>query len=48
MLLIGFFGIDPERQLPLFLGWTMGWTIAFLAVCWVKGERPRWRWGGRD
>jgi len=48
MLLIGVFGIDPERQLPLFLGWTTGWTLALVAVCWVKGERPRWRWGGRD
>lgn len=20
-------------------------TAVFLAVCWIKGERPRWRWG---
>ena len=23
-------------------------TIALIAVCWVTGEPPRWRWGGRD
>jgi hypothetical protein len=21
-------------------------SAALLAVCWWKGERPRWRWGG--
>ena len=20
-------------------------TICFIAICWFKGERPRWRWG---
>ena len=20
-------------------------TTALLAICWLKGERPRWRWG---
>jgi len=20
-------------------------TALFIAVCWIKGERPRWRWG---
>ncbi len=48
MLLIGAFTIDPERQLPLFLGWVTGWSVAMIAVCWIKGERPRWRWGGKD
>lgn len=47
MLLIGVFTIDPERQLPLFIGWMMGWSIALVVVCWIKGERPRWRWGGK-
>jgi len=22
-------------------------TVALIAVCWLKGEPPRWRWGGR-
>jgi hypothetical protein len=48
VLLIGFFGIDPERQLPLFMAWMLGWSAVLIAVCWWKGERPRWRWGGRD
>lgn len=47
MLAIGIFGIDPDRQAPLFFGWLAGWTLAFLAICYAKGERPRWRWDSR-
>ena len=47
VLLIGVFGIDPERQLPLFMAWMLGWSAVLVAICWWKGERPRWRWGGR-
>jgi hypothetical protein len=47
VLLIGVFGIDPERQLPLFMAWMVGWSAVLVAVCWWKGERPRWRWGSR-
>ena len=33
------------RHLGLFQGaiWTLG--EALIAVCWWKGEKPRWRWG---
>ena len=23
-------------------------TLALVAICCLTGERPRWRWGGRD
>jgi hypothetical protein len=23
-------------------------TVALFAICWLTGEPPRWRWGGRD
>ena len=23
-------------------------TVALVAICWLTGEPPRWRWGGRD
>lgn len=23
-------------------------TIVLIVICWIKGERPRWRWGGRE
>jgi hypothetical protein len=47
MLTIGVLAIDPGRQQAMFTGWVVGWTILLCAVCWVKGERPRWRWGDR-
>ena len=23
-------------------------TAALIVICWLTGEPPRWRWGGRD
>jgi hypothetical protein len=23
-------------------------TALLVGICWLKGEPPRWRWGGRD
>ena len=23
-------------------------TASLVAICWLTGERPRWRWGGRE
>lgn len=23
-------------------------TTALIVICWTKGERPRWRWNGRE
>ena len=25
----------------------VGLTAAMIAICWCKGEPPRWRWGGK-
>ena len=36
-----------DGQAWLFAGWMIGWTLAFTVVCWLKGERPAWRWGRR-
>jgi hypothetical protein len=31
-----------------YIGYVVLLTIVLLAICWYKGEPPRWRWGGRD
>jgi hypothetical protein len=31
-----------------YLAYVLGLTAALIAVCWFKGEPPRWRWGRRD
>ncbi len=35
-----------EDRVAEFLACTAILTGALLWVCWVKGERPQWRWGG--
>jgi hypothetical protein len=27
------------------LAYTVALTIALVAICWARGEPPRWRWG---
>jgi hypothetical protein len=38
---------SPERQPLRFIVLLALWTGLLFAVCWVKGERPRWRWGDK-
>jgi hypothetical protein len=33
-----------DRALPLFAGVGVA-TLVLIAICWAKGEPPRWRWG---
>ncbi len=28
-----------------FLCYVAGWTIALIALCFLKGEKPKWQWG---
>lgn len=35
----------PPRHALGFGAGIAGATLAMLAVCWLKGEPPRWRWG---
>jgi hypothetical protein len=32
----------------LYLAYVSVLTVALVVICWLKGEPPRWRWGGRD
>ena len=32
----------------IFLVYVLALTVALIAICWLTGERPRWRWGKRD
>jgi len=37
----------PQQRTGAFLGATAVLTVALVAVCWVKGEPPEWRWGDK-
>jgi hypothetical protein len=48
MLALGGWRVFPPRHhLPAFLVWTAGITLLLVAICYLKGEKPRWRTGGR-
>ena len=34
-------------DLGMFLACTLGGSAVLLLVCFLKGEKPTWRWGGR-
>ena len=35
----------PDKRTSHFLVGTFSLTFVLIFVCWLKGERPRWRWG---
>lgn len=35
-------------SMPLFIFLTAFFTALFIYVCYLKGEKPRWRWGDTD
>ena len=42
----GAFLLMPEHPV-LWGGEIIALGAALIAICWFKGERPRWRWGGK-
>ena len=36
---------SPVRNMAGFLASVCGLTAVMIAICWWKGEPPRWRWG---
>ncbi|MGJ7500442.1 hypothetical protein ACSFBF_08790 [Variovorax sp. ZT5P49] len=45
LLVTAVWSIHPGQEPLLFFTAVASLTIAFAAVCWIKGEPPRWRWG---
>ena len=43
LLVMGAIWLPPPRELLALLIYTAVLWAALLAVCWVKGEPPRWR-----
>ena len=44
-LAIGGFILLPEKHTGLFVAWTAIMVTALMILCFIKGEKPRWRWG---
>lgn len=48
-LVVGIVFWPPEEgHLLRWLAYTAVITAVLLAICWKKGEPPKWRWGERD
>jgi uncharacterized membrane protein YhaH (DUF805 family) len=39
------FLFPPQKGFVPYIASVAVLTAAFIAVCWLKGETPRWRWG---
>jgi hypothetical protein len=44
----GFLVFPPDTQIGPLLIHVFLLTAAFIAICWLKGEPPRWRWGNGE
>jgi hypothetical protein len=47
LLLFGAFVLLPNRGAGAFIAYSALLCVLLILVCWVKGERPRWRWDGQ-
>ncbi|MGZ5180537.1 MAG: hypothetical protein ACXWC6_13495 [Ramlibacter sp.] len=47
LLLLGALFLLPSRGETVFGAYAALLIVLLVAVCWAKGEPPRWRWGGK-
>jgi len=47
LLLAGVFLFPPTRDVVAFLIYTLVLCALLVAICYVKGEPPAWRWGNK-
>lgn len=45
LLLGGIAWLDERISFRWGMIYVAGITVALVAICWAKGEKPRWRWG---
>ena len=46
-LVSGAVGIRPDQHVAAFIIFEVSMILVLLIVCWLKGEKPGWRWGGK-
>jgi hypothetical protein len=47
LLALGCMLFPPASRMAAFVGYVAGLTALLIAICWLKGEPPRWRWGDK-
>jgi len=48
LLGVGFLIFPPNKELGPLLAYVALLTTLLIAICWLKGEPPRWRWGSGE
>ncbi len=48
LVLVGTLIFPPHKAPGFFIGYVLALIALLVAICWLKGEPPRWRWGGDD
>ena len=48
LLAMGFLTFPPKSELLYLLIYVVLLTVLLVAICWAKGEPPRWRWGNSE
>ena len=44
----GFLLFPPNTELVSLVIYVLVLSAVLVAICWTKGEPPRWRWGGGE
>jgi lipoprotein signal peptidase len=47
LLLLGFVLFPPTQDVVPFIVYVAVLSAALFGICYVKGEPPAWRWGGK-
>jgi hypothetical protein len=47
LLRLGVFLFPPKQDIIAFILYAASITAVLVAICYVKGEPPAWRWGGK-
>jgi lipoprotein signal peptidase len=47
LLLLGAIVLLPNQKQLTFVAYSFVLALLLVAICWVKGERPKWRWGDK-
>jgi len=45
LLVVGAVTFLPSQRHGAFVAYSALFSLLLVAVCWVKGEPPKWRWG---
>jgi len=48
LVLAGIPFVHASKGSLVYVAYVSVLTATLIAICWLKGEPPRWRWGGRD